>query len=166
MLLFFLSRRIARTFWDTQQLFIFGVNQKTMMNKNKALIFLLFILSISLGCKKISGDYRNKYWGDYHFLYECYQYDSGGQIGPMVHAGACDGKIYYDKKEGDHNIIIKLNDSNSLITGEITEEVGLSLCNELGLGYFVDTDIYFSLHPNCVDGLFEADQYVIHGTKK
>lgn len=140
--------------------------------KHKPIHSILLILCVSMlaisGCKKIPGDFRNEYWGTYFFTYDCYLLDNGGQIGPKVHTGGCEGKIYYEKKAATNSLIIEMNDNSIQLNGFFFEgNMGFSLCDEIGSGYFIDKEnLLFTLSPACAVGLYEADAYAVYGVRK
>jgi hypothetical protein len=135
--------------------------------KNKGIIFLfLSLIIISSGCKKKLFDYRNKYTGDYNFVYSysSWTLSLGVYESDTIYYS---GKVYYDKKSKG---IIKINyTSNATLELQINKNGDLSLQCGTTIGKFENKNkltLNYSTNSCPGGGLGGGSNFSITGIKQ
>jgi len=119
---------------------------------------------VIIGCKKIPFDDRNKYIGNYHFIYNYYSW-SGSTMSPVTYE-EYDGRVYYNKSESKD--IIKIEFAPDKIFEFTYEEGGtINICGGSGL-FATKKDVSFEyLSSSCPgSGLGGGIKYNVIGQKK
>ncbi len=135
--------------------------------KYKSLLAFLFIslVLINFSCKKNVFDFRNKYVGDYEFVYTY----SSWQMNLGVYASGTNnysGRVYYDKNTKDK---IKIEYNNSTLDLGIDKDGNLSLACGTSAGKFESKSkltINSSSNACPGGGLGGGTNYSLIGTKK
>ena len=138
------------------------------MKKDLFFLSMLAFIGLSVfalfGCKKIPFDFRNKYCGDYNFVYSysLWQYGIGVYDADTIYYS---GKVYYDKKGN-----IKINyDANSTLELGIEKNGNLRLdCGAL-IGKFENKsklELNYSTNTCGNGALGASSSFSIIGTKK
>ncbi len=134
------------------------------MKKTLLLLYVLTFVFCNIGCKKTPFDFRNKYCGDYNFVYSYYSW----QLNLGVYATDTinySGKVYYSI---ENKIEVDYNPNLSLELG-ITQDGNLSLPCGTIIGKFEDdNNLTLNYNSNSCGhgGLGGGSNYSIIGKKK
>jgi hypothetical protein len=136
-----------------------------------SLFYILLLAGIS-GCEKKPFDHRNKHVGNYHLTvdYSYWQQDLGYYDNGTYEY---DGRIWYDKKKDEKNILhLQINDQKEILFQVSKEDKILKYCGQAGLGSEIGEfkKKHFTLEyssSGCNGAPMGAkDEYTISGTEK